>query len=53
MQKKIDSVEMPLDILENPKSKIFYHGIVVQEPIKVQKKLFEKIGAKMPDKMGI
>ena len=53
IQKKIGSVEISLDILRNLKCKVFEKEIVVQEPTKEQKELFEKIGVIVPNTMGI
>jgi hypothetical protein len=52
MQKRIESVEMSLDILRNLKFKVFDNEIVVQELTKDQKNLFEKIGVIVPNTMG-
>ena len=53
LQKKIGSVEVSLDILRNLKCKVFEKEIVIQEPTKEQKELFEKIGIIVPNTMGI
>ena len=53
IQKKIGSVEISLDILRNLKCKVFKKEIVVQEPTKEQKELFEKIGVIVPNTMEI
>ena len=53
LQKHIDSVELSLDILRNLKCKVFEKEIVIQEPTKDQKKLFEKIRVIVPNTMGI
>lgn len=53
LQKLVDSVEMSFDILRNLKCKVFDREIVIQEPTKDQKKLFEKIGVIVPNTMGI
>ena len=53
LQKHVDSVEMSLDILRNLKCKVFEKEVVISEPTKDQKKLFEKIGVIVPNLMGI
>ena len=53
VQKEIESVEMAFDTLRNPKCKVFEKEIVIQEPTKEQKKLFEKIDVIVPNTMGI
>ena len=53
LQKHIDSVELSLDILRNLKCKVYEKEIVIQEPTKDQKKLFEKTGVIVPNTMGI
>jgi len=53
LQKRIESVEMSLDLLRNLKCKVFDNEIVIQELTKDQKILFEKIGVIMPNTMGI
>ncbi len=52
-QKRLESVELSMDILRNIKCKVYAREIVVQELTKDQKKLFEKINVIVPNVMGI
>ena len=53
VQKEIESVEMAFDTLRNLKCKVFDKEILVQELTVDQKKLFCRIGVKVPNDMGI
>ena len=53
IQKRLESVELSMDILRNIKCKVYDREIVVQELTKDQKKLFEKINVIVPNVMGI
>ena len=52
-QKRLESVELSMDILRNLKCKVYAREIVVQELTKDQKKLLEKINVIVPNVMGI
>ena len=52
-QKRLESVELSMDILRNIKCKVYAREIVVQELTKDQKKLLEKINVIVPNVMGI
>jgi transposase len=53
IQKRLESVELSMDILRNIKCKVYDREIVLQELTKDQKKLFEKINVIVPNVMGI
>ena len=53
VQREIGSVEMAFDTLRTLKCEVFDKEIVIQELTWDQKKLFEKIGAIMPNTMEI
>ena len=53
IQKRLESVELSMDILRNIKCKVYDREIVVQELTKDQKKLLEKINVIEPNVMGI
>ena len=53
LQNCMGSVSLSLDILRNLKCKVFEHSIVIQEPTRDQKELFDKIKVIVPKVMGI
>ncbi len=53
MQNILESVELSLDVLRNLKCKVYENDVVIQEPTREQKKLFEKIEVVVPNLMGI
>ena len=53
IQKRLESVELSMDILKDIKCMVYDKETVVQELARTQKKLFEKINVIVPNVMGI